>query len=49
MLDDLPPLEAEKLKKRRALFQDAMVRLETQAPADREAEPLWASELERET
>ena len=49
MLDALPPAEAERLKKRFDSFREAMDRLKSKAPQNPEDEPLFASELERET
>jgi hypothetical protein len=49
MLEDLPPPEAERLKKRFDAWREAMDRLKSKAPRNLEDEPLFASELERET
>jgi hypothetical protein len=48
VLPDLPPSEAERLKKRVDAFREAMDRLKSDAPPGREDEPLFASELENE-
>jgi hypothetical protein len=55
MLEELPPPEAERLKKRFDAWREAMDRLKSKAPPDRpdrpdrDDEPLFASELEKET
>ncbi len=49
MLEDLEAPEAERLKKRFDAWREAMDRLKTNAPQNPEDEPLFASELERET
>ena len=49
MLEDLPSAEAERLKKRFDAWREAMDRLKSQAPEDPQDEPLFASELARET
>lgn len=49
MLEELSPPEAERLKKRFDAWREAMDRLKSKAPPDREGEPLFASELEKET
>jgi hypothetical protein len=52
MLEELPPPEAERLKKRFDAWREAMDRLKSEAPAPPEPsenEPLFASELEKET
>ena len=49
MLENLPPPEAERLKKRFDAWKEAMDRLKSKAPQNPEDEPLFASELERET
>jgi hypothetical protein len=46
MLEELPPPEAERLKKRFAAWREAMDRLKSKPLED---EPLFASELEKET
>jgi len=46
MLEELPPPDAERLKKRFDAFREAMDRLKSKAA---EGEPLFASELEKET
>lgn len=46
MLEELPPAEAERLKKRFEAWREAMDRLKTDTSA---GEPLFASELEKET
>lgn len=49
MLEDLPPPEADRLKKRFAALREAMDRLKSEAPVAAEDEPLFASELETST
>jgi hypothetical protein len=49
MLEDLPPPEAERLKQRFDAWREAMDRLKSKSPQKAEDEPLFASELERET
>jgi hypothetical protein len=49
MLDGIPPAEAERLKKRFDAWREAMDRLKIKAPQNPEDEPLFATELERET
>jgi len=49
MLEDLPPAEAGRLKKRFDAWREAMDRLKSKAPGAREDEPLFASELEKES
>ncbi len=47
MLEELPPPESERLKKRFDAWREAMDRLKSKAPEAREDEPLFASELEK--
>jgi len=49
MLEELPPAEASRLKKRFDAWREAMDRLKSDTPGAREDEPLFASELERES
>lgn len=49
MLEELPPPEADRLKKRFDAFREAMDRLKAEAPPIPEDEPLFASELEKGT
>ena len=52
MLEELPPPEAERLRKRFDAWREAMDRLKSKTPPDtpdRDDEPLFASELEKET
>ncbi len=49
MLEEIPPPEAERLKKRINALREAMDRLRSEASPTREEEPLFASELEKET
>ena len=49
MLPDLPTPEAERLKKRFDAFRQAMDRLKSETPPIPADEPLFASELEKET
>jgi hypothetical protein len=49
MLEDLPPPESERLKRRFDVWREAMDHLKSKAPDTREEEPLFASELERES
>jgi len=49
MLEELPPPEAERLKKRFDAFREAMDRLKSKSPPIDEGEPLFASELEKDT
>jgi hypothetical protein len=44
-LDDLPPAEAERLKKRFEAWREAMDRLKSEPPAPSD-EPLFPNELE---
>ena len=45
-MDDLPPSEADRLKKRYDLWREAMDRLKSEPATD---EPLFPSELENST
>jgi hypothetical protein len=49
MVEELPPPEADRLKKRFDAWREAMDRLKSEAPPILEDEPLFASELEKET
>jgi len=49
MLEELPLAEAERLKKRFDAWREAMDGLKSKAPGAREDEPLFASELAKET
>jgi len=49
MLEDLPPPDAERLKRRFDAWREAMDRLKSKTPQNPEDEPLFASELERES
>jgi hypothetical protein len=49
VLEDLPPVEAERLKKRFDAFREAMERLRSRARPAPGDEPLFPSELEKET
>jgi hypothetical protein len=49
MLEELPPPEADRLKKRFDAWRQAMDRLKSDAPPAAEDEPLFASDLEIST
>jgi hypothetical protein len=49
MVEELPPPETARLKKRFDAWREAMDRLKIEAPQNPEEEPLFAAELERET